>query len=410
MTNNNIVPIGCVTKRNIEETGFIPFSDMINVDNVEECILKAEEYSNLCSENNKDDDKCSYVAYQDGLIIDLLRNADTIYQKGQNATQEADRNNYTMQSLQKFQDIWLNYTPFDREKQLNPNSGIPFLDNYAPWIRKNSTYMTFFQKNRNTPRKPIKMKNLCWIGGKSVLNTNHTELVDFDKTKNPNCKYGLYVIPGAEGGNVSERLKKYYNQMADENDKKAKIAAKKAKISYAMSKFMNDPSTSKMNLHSLFSEAENTRKKVEKETETQDVRKSINNSLSSLREKEKLVKIYNNLADTSRIAINRNIDFVKDKKHISKKMDSDLQSLKWSLKESENKELLQNKITTTLGIIILLFAIICVSITIYYLIKPGLSKNGVKQKTNSNMLNKLFGFNSTKISKSNKKSINNLFS
>ena len=37
---------------------------------------------------------------------------------------------------------------------------------------------------------------------------------------------------------------------------------------------------------------------------------------------------------------------------------SDLQTLFWSLEQSKNKEILQNKITTTLGIIIMLFLII----------------------------------------------------
>ena len=119
-----------------------------------------------------------------------------------------------MQSLQKFQDIWMNYTPADRKKQLDPNSGVPFLDNYAPWIRKNDNYMTFFTSNKNASRKPIHMKNLCWVGGKNVLDTKYTELVNFDKNKNPKCKYGLYIVPGTEGENVADRLRKYHWQVA----------------------------------------------------------------------------------------------------------------------------------------------------------------------------------------------------
>lgn len=413
--STNISPIGCVTKHDIHDTGFIPFSDMVPIKNVEECILKAETYGNLCSENkNTTDNKCTYVAYQDGRVIDLLREADSIYQKALNCQTKDEKNNYIMQSLQKFRDIWLNYSPSDRNKQLDIKSGIPFLDNYAPWIKKNNTYMTFFKNNKDATRKPIPMKNLCWIGGKNVLDTKYTELVNFDnknKNKNPKCKYGLYIVPGAEGENVSNRLKKYYQQIADENKKKADEAAKKAKTSYAMAQFINDPKTANMDLHSLFAAAQHTKTKLERDAATQDVRKSIDTNIASINDKENIVKMYNSLADTSRIAINRNIDLVKDKQKISQKMDSDLQNLNWSLEESHNKEKLQNKITTSLGIIIILFACLCVGLMVYYSIIDSDFINNIKNKTNKGMINKLFGFDKIKkATSSNKKAINKLFS
>lgn len=412
MSTNNIVPIGCVTKHDINDTGFIPFSDMVPVKNVEECILQAEKYGNLCSENKKSgDNKCTYVAYQDGRVIDLLRDADSIYQKVQNCQTDAEKNKYTMQSLQKFQDIWMNYTPADRKKQLDPNSGVPFLDNYAPWIRKNDNYMTFFTSNKNASRKPIHMKNLCWVGGKNVLDTKYTELVNFDKNKNPKCKYGLYIVPGTEGENVADRLRKYHWQVATETKRKADEASKKAEISHAMAQFMSDPKTANMELYSLFAAAQKTKMKLERDAATQDVRSSIDTNLSSLQDKEKLVKMYNNLADTSRIAINSNIDFVKDKKQVAQKMDADLQTLTWSLEESENKEILQNKITTTLGIIIMLFAGLCVGLMVYYLIGGSEGVTKIKNKTNKGMLDNLFGLNKTgKANSANKKALNKIFS
>jgi len=417
MSTDNIVPIGCVTSKNAKDAGFIPFSDSIGpVKSVEDCILKAEAYGNLCTEkgsNSSNDNKCSYVVYQDGQPIDLLREADAEYQKSKNCQTEAERNKYLLSSLQMFQDIWLNYSTEDRKNQLNPNSGYPFLDNYAPWIRKSDKYMTFFRENATSSRKIKPMKNLCWVGGKNILNTKYTELVNFEKNKNPKCKYGLYMVPGTEGENVADRLKKYYQQLADENKKNADASALKAKTSHAMAKFVSSPDASNMDVFSLFKAAKDTKSKLEIAAATKDTRDSINDNLAKIRDQERLVRIFNSLADTSKTAINRNIDFVKDKQQIAKKMNADLQSLNWSLEESENKEILQNKITTTLGIIIMLFAGLCVGLMVYYLIGGASGvKAELKNKSNKGVLNSIFGLDKSgkAASSSNKKALNSIFS
>ena len=412
MSTNNIVPIGCVTTTVAKDAGFIPFSKSIGpVKSVEECILKAEAYGNLCAEkgnNSSSDNKCSYVVYHDGTPLDSLRAADAEYQKSQNCQTTDERNKYLLKSLQAFQDIWLNYTVDERKKQLNTSSGVPFLDNHAPWIRKSDKYMTFFKANVNSARKPIQMDNRCWIGGNNVLNTKYTELVNFEKNKNPKCKYGLYIVPGTEGENISERLQKYYQQLADENKKKADAAALKAKTSTAMAMFVSNPDTSKMDVFSLFKAAKDTKSKLEFDAVTQDTRDSITGNLAKIQEQEKVVTMFNSLADTSRTAINRNIDFVKDKQQVASKMNADLQSLNWSLEESEHKEVLQNKITTTLGIIIMLFASLCVGLMVYYMLSDA--KTGLKNKSNKGVLNSIFGLNKTKASSLNKKTINSIFS
>ena len=118
------------------------------------------------------------------------------------------------------------------------------------------------------------------------------------------------------------------------------------------------------------------------------------------------------MTKTTRTAINRNIDFIKDKQNVSNKINSDLHTLNWSLKESENKEDLQNKITTTLGIIIMLFACLCVGLMVYYMIKGGspVLKNS-KNKSNKGLLENIFGLGKKVTKESNtKKALSGIFS
>lgn len=421
--SNNIVPIGCITSPEIKDTGFVSYSDFIdNVNSVEECIRKAETYGNLCSAKgsakssfgDKSDNKCSYVAYHDGNILDLLREADSEYQKSLNSQTVQEKEKYIESSLKLFQKIWLNYTPEERNCQLTGNcsKGIPyeqFLNNFAPWIKKNKKYMKFFEENVNSQRVPVKMKNLCWLGGKNVLDTKYTELVDFEKNKNPKCKYGLYVVPGTEGGNVSERLKKYYQQIAQKNKEKAKEASKKAQISNAMARFVNNPDSSKMDIFSLFKAAQKEKSKLEMEAATKDSKNSINNKLRAIKEQQRLAEMVNASHDTTRVAINRNIDLVKDKQKVFNKMNTDLQTLNWNLKESQEKEKLQNKITSVLGIIIILFSGLCIGVTLFYLLGDIPSLNNLKNKTNGNVLKNIFGVKNKKTAV-NKKVFNKIFS
>ena len=118
------------------------------------------------------------------------------------------------------------------------------------------------------------------------------------------------------------------------------------------------------------------------------------NNLKELQKQEKYIEMINSLKDTSKKAINSNIDLVKDQQHVADKMESDLQTLSWSLEESKNKEILQNKITTTLGIIIMLFAGLCTGVILYYSMKGGSVKiNEIfKSKSEANALNLILGF------------------
>lgn len=428
MSTNNIVPIGCVTKKDIVDTNFISFSDIANVKNLEDCISKAEKYGNLCSENNNENDKCTYVAYKNGDLDDLYNDANNMYDKAQNCNSASEKKKYMNESLQKFLKIWLNYTPNERNNQLDTSSGVGFLENRAGWIENNSNYKKLFIDSKDKPQEPILLKNICWIGGKNVTKNKYVEFVNFDNennkkesnedrlsssniNKNIKCKYGLYNVPGTEGETMSDRILKFRQQQVHEKTKLAEKAIKEANIAKAMYNFTNNKENANLPLLDYLNNARRQKRRAVLQTEIQEPIKKINNKVSNLKEKNEYIDIINKLSNTSRIAINRNIDFVKDKKQIAQKMDSDLQALNWSLEESEKKEILQNKITTTLGIIIMLFAGLCVGLIVYYLIGNNKKLNKIKLNSNKNILNDLFGFNkSGKVTSSNKKAITDLFS
>ena len=178
-----------------------------------------------------------------------------------------------------------------------------------------------------------------------------------------------------------------------------------------MAQFINNSGKKNIDLFDLLNAARDAKSKVELELATQDKKKDVTAKLNKIMENDTYIKKIKDLTSISANAINSNIDFVKDKQKVVDKMEADLQTLTWSLKESENKEELQNKITTTLGIIIMLFAGLCVGLIVYYLMGGISGKTvGIKNKTNKNVLNNIFGFNKASTTSSNKKALNSLFS
>jgi hypothetical protein len=420
--SSNISKIGCVTSALAKDAGFISFSDIKPVGSIEECLSKADDHGKLCSDNdpNSTDEKCHFVAYKDGNHSDLLREASSEYEKKEFSF--GDKKKYINNSLQLFHDIWLSYSETERKDQLSGNQ--LFLNNFAPWIKESkgqiTDYMKWFYDNVTTDIKSIsanKQKNKCWIGGKNVLKykdyTHFIDNIDNLTDKISQCKdkdYALYIVPGTEGDNYTERINKLYNQQAIDAQQLADKASKKASSSAAMARFINNSGRKNIALFDLLNEAHATKSKVEFDLATHDKKKDITSKLNKIMDNDKYIKKIKDLTSISANAINRNIDFVKDKQHVADKMASDLQTLNWSLKESENKEVLQNKITTTLGIIIMLFAGLCVGLIVYYLIDgiPG-TAGGIKKKSNKNMLNNIFGFNKVSTTSSNKKGLNSLF-
>lgn len=406
---NDFVPIGCVETTNAREAGFIPFSDISDSTNtIEQCIQKAEEHGKLCAENSKNNDpRCSYIVYDNGSIYDNLREADSIYQKYSSSHDIDQKNRYLNNALDLFRKIWLSLSVEERKKQLSDNGGIRFMYGYAPWIKKNNNFMKFFIDNQNSKRIPIKLKNTCWIGGNKVIDKGFTKLIDFESNnKNPKCKYNLYLIPGTEGNNYKDRLFAHYKQIANQHKEKAKKAEIKAKTSDAMAKFINE--SGDLDIFSLFNKAKNTKSKIELDMTTKDTRNSIKNYVQKMKDKEEHIQMINSLGQIANKAFDNHSTIISEKKKVLKKMNADIQNMNWSLEENKSKENLQHKITTTLGIIIILFVILCVTMIIYYLIGGTKLFKQVSSKTQSNVLDNIFGKSSV-INKKSSKVLANIF-
>lgn len=104
----------------------------------------------------------------------------------------------------------------------------------------------------------------------------------------------------------------------------------------------------------------------------------------------------------------RRREFINKKQSEILDHNSNLHKIERKLEESREKEILQNKITTVLGIIIILFSILAFGLLLYYMLGGSEGIKNIKEKTNKNILNSIFGFNK-KITSENKKVINKLF-
>ena len=414
MSINNIVPIGCVKNVDAEEVGFVLYPETAEpIKNVEECIISADKLSSLCKDN-----KCAYAVYKDGEYIDLYRKANL--EKDKSDTSWGDTKvKYRNKSLDMFRKIWLNFEIQHRNYQLNPN-GIPFMEGYADWIKKtkgneNNDLMKWFIDNVNAERVPIQMPNICWIGGNNVLESEYTNLFDFEKPDNKNqlkCKYKLYNVPGPEGGegNIAAKIKKIYQQNEKKFLQNARQSERKARNAAVMLKLINK--NENIPLSEMVDRMESENNALEVNEATADAKKSIENKKEIIAVQNKVFPLINDLAKISEYSINKNIDLTKDKQKISDKINADIQTLSWSLEESENKEILQNKITTTLGIIIMLFAGLCIGLMIYYLIDNKKGIGDFINKSNKGIMNNIFGLNKANksVSGANKKIMSELFS
>lgn len=378
---NSATPIGCTTSSNAVDSGFIPFSEVVaKVDSMEDCLRKAEEHGQMCSEQNPSGEKsCSYIMYSNGNVYDLLRDADQEYRKSKNAQSASQAKRYRLKSLKAFEKIWLGLTPAERKEQLSESSGVSFLYGYAPWIAKNKSDMRFFEENADAPRIPLVLNNKCWIGGKKVLNSGHIKLVDMNSSmrKNPMCKHPVYLVPSADGGNYQERLHAYYKQKEQESVDRLRKAKIEAKTSRAMAEFVNKNSGA--GIFNLFQKARETKAKVEVDAVTEDTVKEIKRNLQVMKNKNKYLRMIQELKETTQKGLDHQKKEEARKKKILQKMDADLQNLNWSLNKSQDNEILRNQITTTLGFIVILLAVLCVAGLIYYLMGDRIVSSFVKR-------------------------------
>ena len=214
--------------------------------------------------------------------------------------------------------------------------------------------------------------------------------VDGENASSQGCKNDIYIVPGTEGDPL-EQARKFFTAKADNANSKIKKLQKVVLHAKTVVSTMTSP-----NNGDIFQAFQKNSEQQKIDTATEEINKEIQSNTDELEKQKIYIDIINDLKGTSKNAINKNIDIVKDKQHVADKMESDLQTLSWSLEESKNKEILQNKITTTLGIIIMLFAGLCIGLMVYYLINSSKNLNVAKNKSDTGVLDSIFGFDKIK--------------
>jgi hypothetical protein len=356
---------GCLTTNNIDDTDFLHSS---NVKSIDQCFKHAKDLT--CN-----DQTCSYIGYKRNDVQKILDNAEKQYKKKKDE-----------KKLKKiFNRAWTCMEPEERRDQLRDPE--PYLKHLIKKYGKK-----YYEKRINNKTT---CGGECWIGGNNVLEGDYINSVkDYDENKECVDRY-VYEVP--TNGFV-DLLKRDMPNKVLEAKNNLKNAQREYVGTLAQLNFLNQNKNEDQSLLSFVEGAKKSRMQAEAEVESEQTRKDINNLASYIKEKKESSKIINTLDQLTKQTVAKNTQLVKDNERKNQKINSNIQTLNWSLKESKSQEDLYNKISTTLGIIIVLFSVLCAVTIVYYAIKKGKPENAV---------NNLLGKNN--VASSNKKLLSKLF-
>lgn len=391
--SNSIVPIGCVSTKDSRKAGFTDVRQItgsnINVKNINECISYAKTAGSSCQ------GKCDYVVFKNADIWDELREANKLSNQYINSETPSGKRDdyYKNESIKHFKNAF---------KSISSNERVDFNTNfygYKPRWWDNEEWMPNNKKTRSVRSffenitQPVVASDLhtCWIGGKNVINNKNVNPLNLE---NPNqkidCKsnLGLYITPGFENGDsLSAAYMKYFKNKKDKLSKKFEKSEREFLVAKALEEYSKQ--NPNMGLTEILTKAKDIRKNVENEYNNRGVSREIKVINAHLNAKKEPVKMVNILTETNNKAIYRNKKLLKDKEKVSKKITSDLQSLNWSLRESEDKEKLQNKITSLLSVIIILFSVLFIGFILYKMIGK-VSKSSSTNISNKGIIDSIF--------------------
>jgi len=384
MSNESIIPIGCVSTLDSSKAGFFDTTHVPNlsINNIEDCINYAKETPSNCG------GKCEYVVYKNADLWDELRAANKAsidYIKSESASGSRD-DYYRQQAIQHFKNAYLSIS--ERER-------LDFNDNFYGYKPKWFTAddMNYFTNSDNLKRNIVSSKlNSCWVGGKNVLKKSFINSMNFDNPKDKiRCKnnLGVYVVPG-DGDGLADAYLSFFQKKTQNISKKYEETEKELLVAQALERYSKTNPTADLN--EMLIRAKEIRQQVEHNYNTRHERAEIEKQKAIEDAKKPLKQMVNSLTESNYTAINNHQDLLNDKKKTADKINSDLQSLRWSLRESEDKEKLQNKITSLLSIIAILFAGLCIGFILYKVI-GGVSKSSSTDTSNKGVLNSIFGFN-----------------
>jgi tetratricopeptide (TPR) repeat protein len=397
---------GCVIASDPSTIGFVKYPYLTR--SMEECLEKARNSKILCSHDGKRN--CSYFIFANKTFDDMLREGNIQYKNG-----NIDK------ALKIFYEAWLSLDPIERENELaiakqNPGR---FLDGFGGWIAKNNKHLKKFINVKSDNVKKLNSKGKCWVANSDVLNDKDTgkpnnQIILSDEvtssTQNK-CKYNLFEVPpnNVSGETISKQMVNMYKRRVAQKKKemeRIKNQLKKDKIALQISEKHTEP-------WNMIAEAVQVEKDLKRQEKIEPYRRKllqVNNSITDAVEKTKIVKNFDKLADK---AVKSTGKLVKQEKRKIHKLSSDINNINWSLNKNNQQEILQNKIMSSLSIIIIIIVALIVFVGIYYMYKgsPVNSKKITATNTQAGTLNSIFSKPKAKVAgtTSNKSVIDNIF-
>lgn len=411
---------GCVTASDPAAAGFFKYPYTTKSEN--ECLKNARLSGVLCGPKNKG--SCSYFIFTNRSIDDKLREGNIQHKNGDNES-----------AIQYFKQAWRSLTKAQRQQELNlvrvHNKPERFMNGFGGWIAKTRGQKTdYFQEFVNSSGEetvPLPLEGNCWVGGSSVLDSptnpnkpNPHILLSEEVVNNPDkkaaCKYNLFEVPpDVPGLSSQEQMIRMYKRRVSKDSRQLNELQKKIrnnKIALQIAKKNTKP-------WEMIAEAVQIQKDMEREARLKPHKEAALSEKKTLEKNLGTAKVYNLVSKMTNHAVNSSSKLVNEQKKVDRKIKADIENINWSLEESNRQEALQNKITTTLSILIVLFVILCVGLLIYYMMyeKPGGSPVNSLNKTSNGKYGVIKNIFSKKSPKggvpgvgSDKSAINSIFS
>jgi len=410
---------GCVTASDPVAAGFFKYPYTTRSE--KDCLEKARISGVLCGPQNNG--TCSYFIFTNRSIDDKLREGNIQHEAGNDEA-----------ALQYFMQAWRSLTKAQRQQEVNivvrNKQPDRFMNGFGGWIAKTrgqkTDYFKRFTDSLAEKTTPLPLEGNCWVGGSSILDDpvdsnkpNPHVLLSEEAAGNPEkqaaCKYNLYEVPpDVPGLNSQQQMMRMYKRRVSKDRRELQNLQKRLRDNQIALKIAEKSTTP----WEMIAEAVQVQKDMEQEARLKPHREAAKGQKQALEKNLKTAKLFNLVSKMTNHAVSSSNKLVNQQKQAAHKIKADIANINWSLEEANRQEALQNKITTTLGILIVLFVILCVGLLIYYMMyeKPGGSSavSTSARNTQSGVISNIFSKKAPKGgvpgTGSNKSAINNIFS
>lgn len=373
---------GCVTASDPEVAGFSKYR--YTTRSIDDCADIAKRGGILCGSDPNA--HCSYFIFTSRTLDDKLREADTQYNSGN-----------VKLAMTYVEQVWrsLSRKARDEELLLAEKMKERFLNGFGRWVADDPQLLQRLKDLQDVAVTPLPMEGNCFVGGPSVINDPQDKSKpnpyvilsdeDYGMRSASTCRFNLFELPpdGTPGRDIQQQMVNMYIRRVAKERKQLediKNKLKKDQIALQVAQRQKRP-------EAMIAEIYAIEKDMKAQKQKEPYLKEIKKKKDALEKSLKGAKLFNYVAQTTNSAVQNSSERLKEKKDVLHKIDADINNINWSIQKNSNQEKLQNKITTTLGILIVLFIALCVALLIYYTIyeKAG-PKTGssVLAKPNSN--------------------------